>query len=302
MADNCDIRTNSGELKQGVTGSSTSPIHMSITRPLLLGLAILVTTTSMLMAVSASFERGGSLIERALLVSLSVSICLAVHLIPAVSKSKLAWSLWVGCLLCALYSHMTFLTSASGHAGEVRAHDSAQMVAVQRQIDSVSSALREIKARPVTEVAHDLSNSNPYRMRSALRTELSESKRAAALRDELIRLNSQVATLQRIDSVDPVTALLVSVTGSSESKIRVLILATFSILLELLGALLWFELLNRKAEVSMLESNEYLMIDTSAELKKAIKMGECKPTVSGIRDYLQCGQQKALILRRSLAN
>lgn len=302
MADNSDIRSNLGDLKQGVSGKSLTQISKSDARLLMLGLAILVTATSLAMAVAAALERGGTFLERSLLVALSVSICLSVHLLPSISRSKLAWAMWVGCFLCALYSHTYFLTSSSRHAGEVRAQGSAQMAAVKMQIDSVSSALSQIKSRPVTEVSLDIANTYQPRMRRALKAELSESQRASFLRDELVRLNGLFTAAQQTDSVDPVAALLITVTGGNESTINFAIWVTFSVLLELLGALLWVEVIRRTTDSTKVEIGLQSVKDLTTDLKDAIDTGACKPTVVGIRTYLRCSQQQAMHLRRALAS
>ena len=66
-------------------------------------LAVFVTGTAALMAATAAWDRGGgSGLDRALLVALSVAIIMAVHLLPALSRRPAAWLLWFGCLLCAV--------------------------------------------------------------------------------------------------------------------------------------------------------------------------------------------------------
>lgn len=270
------------------------------TRNVTLSFALLLTATSIAMASVSAWERGGTTADRLLLLALSVSICLGTHLIPALTKNKLAWLLWLGCLLCAIYSHLTFLTNASNHSGEVRSQGSAQVTALKEQIEADKNALDAIKARPVTLVATELANTFDYRHRSALRAELSESKRAAILRDDLIRLSGLVTTAEKSDSVDPVTALLAKVTDGSEAKVNLAIWLGISVLLELMGALLWFEVLNWSRSVENDDANTTSGKDPTVVLKEAIDAGICKPTVAGIRTYMRCGQSQAMTLRRAL--
>ena len=74
-----------------------------------------VTFTAAGMAAVAAWERGGTLLDRVLLVSMSAIIVLAVQLLPALSRRSIVWPVWIGCLLCAMYGHLTFLIHASVH-------------------------------------------------------------------------------------------------------------------------------------------------------------------------------------------
>lgn len=264
---------------------------MTITRLL----ALFVTLTAMAMAAVAAWDRGGNAIDRALLVALSVAICAGTHLIPALSKRNLAWLLWAGCLLGTTYSHLTFFTHASLRAGDVRAQHSAKVVGTGEQIDAAREALAGITARPVAAIAAELVTTQGRRERSALRVELTEAQRAAALRDELVRLTGTATEAEVAASGDPVTARLAVVTGSSEAGIALFIGLGFSILLELVGALLWVEALRQPSGAHPPGT------DTATRLRAAIETGRVKPTVAGIRAFLGCSQAKAMELRRAIA-
>ncbi|OGS93180.1 MAG: hypothetical protein A3K04_11270 [Gallionellales bacterium RBG_16_56_9] len=259
-------------------------------------LAVAITLTAMAMAAVAAWDRGGSALDRALLMALSVAICAGTHLIPALSKRRLAWLLWAGCLLGTVYGHLVFFTHASLRAGDNRAQYSVQMSGVERQIEAAQSALDGITARPVTVVAAELADTQGSRQRSALRLELAEARRAGVLRDELVILAGAATTVQSTVSSDPVTARLAAVTGSSEVGITIAIGIGFSILLELVGALLWCEAL-RPNELPKVSHPEQ---DPIADLKEAVATGVCKPTVNGIRVFMGCGQAKAMEIRRRL--
>jgi hypothetical protein len=56
----------------------------------------------------------------------------AVHLLPALSQRPVAWVLWIGCLLCAIYGHLVFFTYASLRAGDVRAQYSVRVIGAGR--------------------------------------------------------------------------------------------------------------------------------------------------------------------------
>lgn len=274
-------------------------------------LAVFVTFTAASMTAVAAWDRGGTLIDKALLVAMSVVIVLAVHLLPALSRRPAAWLVWVGCLLCAIYGHFTFLTHASLRAGDNRVQQSALVVGTERQIGTAREALAEIKARPVATVAAELAQSIDKRQRAALREELIEGRRAEALRDELLRLSRASTTALIARTTDPVTARLAAVTGLTDSGIAVVVGMTFSILLELIGALLWYEALRHvsedmadiKARVTEIENSVTEPItDTVTTLQEAILSGKCRGTVSSIRAFLNCSQARAMELRRELVS
>ncbi len=297
--------------------------------------AVFVTLTAACMAAAAAWERGGTLIEKVLLVSMSAIIVLAVHLVPALSRRWIVWPVWMGCLLCAMYGHLTFLIHASVHADENRAQHSAMTVGTERQIAVTRESLARINARPVVTVAAKLAVTSGSRERAALRTEIAEGRRAEALEDELAKL-SGIATVARVTGeTDPVTVRLAEVTGYSDGAVAVFIGMTFSVLIELVGALLWYEALRHtdrgdgqpwsivtadvtedmtshiEAVTGAVKTESPVIAGTSAETTElsgqvapvmdAIKIGKCRPTVAGIRKYLGCSQARASELRRELA-
>ena len=117
---------------------------MTLPRLLKILLAIFVTVTSTSMTAVAAWDRGGSLIDKSLLVSMSVVIVLAVHLLPSISRRPFTWFIWSGCLACAIYGHLTFLTHASLRAGDALAKQSALNVGIDNQIETVKAALAQI--------------------------------------------------------------------------------------------------------------------------------------------------------------
>jgi hypothetical protein len=280
-------------------------------------LAVFVTFTAAAMTAVAAMSRGGNEIDKALLVAMSIAIVLSVHLLPALSRRPSTWLVWIGCLLCAIYGHFTFLTYASLRAGDVRAQQSMLSVGTERQIDAAREALAEIKARPVAIVAAELARSDNRRERAALRAEIAEGKRAEAIRDELFRLSGVATSAKVTGATDPVTDRLAAVTGMSENTVTVVIGMTFSILLELIGALLWYEALRQPKELVIVESEKDAKetgVDSVTEsitdvtqpitdvvtVRAAINDGKCRKTVASIREFLGCSQARAMELRKVL--
>ena len=144
-------------------------------------------------------------------------------------------------------------------------------------------------------------------MRAALRTELDEGKRAEVLRDNLAHFEAVSTAALVTGTTDPVTARLAAVIGWTESGVSVAIGMTFSILLELIGALLWFEALRpRMAAVELMPGDDAKPVtdsitDQVTAVTAAILAKECRLSVSSIREYLGCGQTRAMEIRRLIA-
>lgn len=260
-------------------------------------LAIFVTSTAVTMTAIAAWDRGGTIADRAVLVAMSVVIVVAVHLLPAMSRRPATWLVWVGCLVGAIYGHLTFFTNSTLRAADVRAQQSVLAVNTARQIETTREAMDQIKARPVALVAAELALSEDRRERAALREEIAQGKRAQVLQDQLVRLSAVSITAQT-PVTDAVTARLSQVTGWNESQVAIAIGLTFSILLELIGALLWFEAFRREGNSVTLESN--IGNDVVTMLRDAVTAGECQKSVRGIREFLGCSQAQAMELRREL--
>ncbi len=259
--------------------------------------ASVVTATAMGMAAVAAWDRGGTWIDRVLLVTLSLTICLGTHLIPALSRRKVAWILWVGCLVGTVYGHANFFVNSSIRAGHVRTQASTQVIGTEKQLDAVREALAGISARPVATVASEIARTRKWPRRKALEIELAEAERAAQLRDELVRLSATATQAGVAAAENPVTSRVAGVTGSNAASIELVIGIGLSILLELVGALLWWEVFRLPEDGP---SSAAASADPVAELREAVSTGRCKPTVAGIREFMGCGQARAMDLRRQL--
>ena len=170
--------------------------------------------------------------------------------------------------------------------------------------DSYKSSLDTIKARPLAQVAALLSRTTAQDRREALTVELHEAKRAAALRDDLLRLEAELGSSS---STDPVTAQIASVTGANTQAVALVLNLGAAALLELLGVLLWLELTTAQGRTDRDSLGDTHTQErqphtpTALEvLREAVTAGKCKPTVASIRQFMQCGQAKASELRREL--
>jgi hypothetical protein len=166
------------------------------------------------MAATAAWGRGGSDVERALIVALSVAVVLAVHLLPAINRRWAGWVLWSCCLLAAVFAHLVFFTQASVHAGGIRGQQSARFTGTVQQIEAAQAALDGIRARPVAVIAAEVAATDSWRQRRALEIEIQEAYRAAALRDAVLRLSAEAVSARVADSTDPTTDRIAAATGA----------------------------------------------------------------------------------------
>jgi ABC-type multidrug transport system fused ATPase/permease subunit len=262
-------------------------------KPLNLALAVLVLLTALAMASVAAWQRADSAVDRVLLVALACVTVVTVHLLPSLTKMRMKWPLWVVCFLMAVYSHACFFSFASLKAGEEHTTRSKQALWVQAQQQTIADTLATIKARPLATVAAQLARTSDTDKRDFLGVEFREAKRAADLRDDLIRLgsvtDSSVVT-------EPVIALIANVTGISQQSALLMLYLVMAAMMELVGVLLWLELFNLD-DVTPIPAEPLSPLD---RLRLSVDSGECKPTVASIRQFMGCGQVRAMHLRREL--
>jgi hypothetical protein len=282
--------------------------------------SLAITFLAVSMAIVSAGQRATDPLDRWLLSCISVIIVVAVHLLPALLRQRsgwVVWPVWSLCLIMALVGHAGFFTNASQAAAEARSAQSASARAIAAQRQEIEQTLATIRARPVSVVASLYARTTDDARRSALAVELAESKRAAALRDRLVTLTESEANTPITDLV---TARVTAVTGVSAEVVALSFSLLGSLLVELLGMLLWREALTgqeptpRAASLLVKEDRQCVasgaqrveLIEARNEpsqldrLRLAVERGECSTRVQDIRSYLSCGQAKAAELRRAL--
>jgi hypothetical protein len=208
-------------------------------------LAVVITSTAVTMAVASAVGRAAEKHDQLLLAAISVAIVLAVHLLPALLRSRsglVVWPVWALCLFAALWGHAGFFANAGQTAAENRQADGVEARALAARRQAIGQALEGIKARPPATIANQLARITDPGRRAALEIELSEAKRAADLRDELVSLEAGNADMAGT-AADPVTSTLSRVSGLGVDAITLAVSLLLAVLLEVLGMLLWMEAL-----------------------------------------------------------
>lgn len=214
-------------------------------KPLTLALAVAMTATACAMAAASAWGRAATQHAQLLLAIVSVAVVAAVHMLPALLRTHsrfVVWPVWSLCLAAALWGHAGFFASSNLAAAEAQRAQGAETRALEVRRQAVGQALDGIKARPVATVAAQLARITDPGRRAALEIELTEAKRAAGLRDELVRLAATSAATAGA-AADPVTSSLSRVTGIGVDALSLAVALLLALLLEVLGMLLWMEAL-----------------------------------------------------------
>lgn len=280
--------------------------------------AIACTAISIAIAATGAADRAHGITSHVLLAALSIAIVIIVHLAPALLKSLPAmamWAFWSICLLAALYTHASFFSKASFDAAVARAASSPAAAARAAQRKAIEHDLDQIKARPISQIARQLSWTTDPSRATALEIELTQARRAEDLRRQLIDLAAADAAEIRDRRGDRVTQQIADLLGVSVDYVQLAVSITLAFLLEISGALLWREVFAHApgpgacdqpqqpqqqivhVNVNVHESDRASDLD---RLRAAVGRGDCRPTIASIRSYLRCSQQKAIQMRTAL--
>ncbi len=262
--------------------------------------ATFFTITAMCVTAVGALDRGGTAVDKGLLVAISLGMIAGVHFLPAISRRPLSWVLWTGCLSYAIYGHLSFIANANLRAGEIRAKNTSQAVSTARQVDAVRSALAGITARPLSVVENELESASDWRKRAALKVERAEAKRAELLQDQLVGLTAAATEVAVKGASDPVAGRIAAVTGTTEENVTLLISLTPCILLELVGAFLWYQVFERNESIPQANTSTSAYLQMLADVQGEVTAERLKPTVQAIRKFLHCGQATAMQIRRDL--
>ena len=212
-------------------------------------LSIGATGTAICLSVLVGWQRGGSLAERLMWVSIGVVLVASAHLLPALVRDlpyrvrAVAGLLWLACMATACFGHASFFLLAQRHAGELRATavSVTEAAPVSRSLTAVMAERAGVTARLATANAQRCAgNCATLEARritltaqlEALDAEAGEIRRRQAADDRAVtRRDALIA--------DPVTARLAALLGVTIARVDLLSGLAFAAVLEGVACLLW---------------------------------------------------------------
>ena len=305
-------------------------------RALTLCFAIAITSISVYMAAVATLDRG---VDQVLLVPLYVTATLLVHFLPSLTKNKFVLIVCGLCLVASLLNHLNFFVHSAERADalrEAKAEDSTKVRGLLERIADVSREYLSTDSRTETDISQRLATESSWQVRSALKIELEEAKRKITLSNQLAALKLELAKLRETLGSDMVTSEISRIVSVSPVTVRVSIGLLLALLVDLSGAILWYEIFHgkvvnsniiSKSETELIENakvHEPILVDApimpspKVELREntklattpssedkdvntiilAIRDGKCRSTVTSIQKLLSCRTSRAAELNR----
>lgn len=295
-------------------------------------LSIGATGTAICLSVLAGWQRGGSLAERLVWVTIGVVLVVSAHLLPALVRESpyrvrtVAGVLWLACMTTACFGHLTFFLLAQRHAGDLRA-----AAAPVTEPASAGRSLTVVMAERASIFGQLATANTRYCLRAC---PILEARRAT-LNAKLDALDAEAGEIRRRQTaddlvvarrdaltVDPVTVRLAALLGTTATRIDLVTGLGFAAVLESVACLLWSVTLRPRpaapAPSSVPEpvAGSHVPVAGSQEpggnpgappnpdltrLVQDVEAGRVRVTVADIRRHLGCSQARAIALRRQLA-
>ncbi|KVK77170.1 hypothetical protein [Burkholderia sp. MSMB1498] len=212
-------------------------------------LAVSATATALCLSVLAGWQRGGTWPERVVWIAIGVVLVMSAHLLPALIRDAaiivrcVGSLLWGACLVTACYGHAVFFAFAQQHAGEQRA-STVQAI----RVPSPARSLTTVMAERAVVTAQLASANARYCVGNCVTLE----SRRATLTARLDALDAEADDVRRQQAatdqvtvqrdallVDPVTAQLAALLGTTTSRVDLLTGLLFAAVLEGVACLLW---------------------------------------------------------------
>jgi hypothetical protein len=312
--------------------------NMNIRRAFTLCFAIAITSLSVRISTASARELGDAT-DQVLLVPLFVFATLLLHFLPSLIKSKIVLIACGISLVATLFGHLNYFVHSAERNDvlrEIKAEDSPKVRGLSERIADVSREYSSIGSRTETDISRLLATESRWKVRSALRSESAEAKRKISLSNQLAALKQELAKLREASGSDTVTREISRIASVSPITVRVSFGLLLALLVDLSGAILWYEIAHgkvetsiniRKPETEVIENEKVnvptlvdapIMSSTKVELREdtklatihvsndmdvsaiilAINEGKCRQTVSSIQKHLRCRTSRAAELNR----
>ncbi|QCU27888.1 hypothetical protein FE789_06170 [Burkholderia pseudomallei] len=214
-----------------------------------LPLAVLATSTALSLSILAGWQRGGTLPERLIWIAIGTVLVTSAHLLPVLIRDTpipirgVGSLLWAACLATACYGHAGFFAFAQQHAGEQRAStvqagpapsSARSLTAVMVERAAVTAQLASANARYCAGNCVTLAGRRVTLAAQvdALNAEADEIRRQQAATDRITTQRDRLL-------VDPVTARLAALLGTTVGRVDLLTGLGFAAVLEGVACLLW---------------------------------------------------------------
>ena len=249
----------SGRNTAAISTITSSAIHSRSFMLIAVALGLLLTLTSIGIAVMSALQRAVGLPEQVACVALAVAAVFGVHLLPALSRGRsvivrcCAAMLYVASLLVAFYGQASFFLTAQRNAGNRRADTVFVPLANPKgdaapTRDALTIASDEEKVRTALAINDSSFCSNNCRARKRrhdllearlgmLTTEKEEARRRQVLDDRQATLEERQRDSMRND---PATVRLARATGADEQTLDLLLALVSAGVLDFTGSFCWY--------------------------------------------------------------
>jgi hypothetical protein len=215
----------------------------------MLWLALAATATALSISALAGWQRGGSLSERLVWISISVVLVVSAHVLPGFVRGSpvavrcVACSLWIACMATTCYGHATFFVLAQRHAGELRASPTPA-APVANSVRSLSTVMAE-RATVIRQLATARARYCAGKCVTLEARRVTLAARLDALDTEADDIRRRHIADDRVTQqrdallADPVASRLAALLGVTEERIDLLSGLAFAAVLEMVACLLW---------------------------------------------------------------
>lgn len=250
-----------GDPNVGISEPVVSVAKLRWRQILMTIVALLATSVSLGMAMSAGWHLGGLFYERVMYVALFGVVVVYVHLLPTCRLALSgpartgAAALWCGALMVVFYGQVTFFLISQQHAGDIRA---ASVPAI-----NVPDHLASRRGRDLAEITQDTAKltADLVRMKmrrciadcptvkaraaiveaqlAALKTEADEAKRREADEDRWKKALDRNESLRAALRDNSVASQIASWFGTTENKVEFLHALASAVVLEGAAIVAW---------------------------------------------------------------
>jgi hypothetical protein len=249
-----NLNSPAGNQENGTSVLYGSLNNANLSRLLPMMGAVCASAASLSIAAYAGWHRGGTLVERAIVIAMFGLAVLYMHMLPLrwstlhVPVRMVAFAVWCIALVAVMYGQLVFFVTSEQHAGNQRAAWVAVTAVPQSADVPPSRSLTEI-AQDISKVTADLVRSEARRcigdcptltarkailteQVAALNTEAHEATRHEAAEDRRNERIDRNEALRATLRADPVATLVALWLGTTEARLELMQAIAYAVVLE----------------------------------------------------------------------